>query len=155
MTSRPFAGRPLSPTPLRPAAYAGIAAALVTIGTQVVIRMSPNAESLVTGGHFVISFVLFVMGGALAARLGGDGWRAGLFAGLLDALIGHSIAFLIAPVLDPSRVNAPPGVEVTPQLVAAMHLWSAVLGAAVSVAFAVGGGALGGWYARKTLGGRR
>ena len=137
-------------TPLRPATYAGIAAAVVSIGAAVVIRLWPAAESPMTGVHLVLTFVLFVMGGALAAKLGGDGWRAGLFAGLLDALIGHVIAFLVSRPPDPSRLTLPKGVEATTEVLGAAHLWGAVLGAVVSVVFAIAGGALGGWYARRS-----
>jgi hypothetical protein len=49
-------------------------------------------------------------------------------------------------------MSLPSGVEATPQVLGAMHLWGAVLGALISLAFATGGGALGGWYARRTLG---
>lgn len=148
----PSSRRPLSPTPLRPATYAGVTAALLTIGAQVVIRVAPSLASTIAAAHFIAAFVLFVMAGALATRLGGDGWRAGLFAGLLDALVGHAIAFFIAVPPDPATVTLPRGVEATSQVLGAMQLWGAVLSAIVTIAFAIGGGALGGWYARRTLG---
>ncbi len=137
-------------TPLRPATYAGLVAAAVSVASAIVIRLVPTLESPVAAVHLVLTFVLFVMGGALAARLGGEGWRAGLFAGLLDALIGHAIAFLISAPPDPARLSLPPGVEVTPQVIGAAHLWGSVLGAATAIVFAVAGGALGGWYARRS-----
>jgi len=137
-------------TPLRPATYAGLAAAMVSILAALAVRSMPAFETPVAAVHLVLTFVLFVMGGALAARLGGDGWRAGLFAGLIDALIGHAMAFLISEPPDPSRLSLPAGVEATPQLLAAAHLWGAVLGAVTAVLMAIGGGAIGGWYARRT-----
>jgi hypothetical protein len=137
-------------TPLRPATYAGVAAAVVSIVAALVIRLAPSAASVVTGLHLAVNITLFVMGGALAARLGGAGWRAGLFAGLVDALVGHPIAFLLATPPDPATVTLPPGMEATPQLLASLHLWGAVLGAITAVCFAVAAGAVGGWYARRS-----
>ena len=136
-------------TPLRPATYAGIAAATVSVAAAVAIRIVPTWESLVVGVHFALTVLLYATGGALAARLGGDGWRAGLFAGLLDALIGHTIAFVLAAPLDPARVSLPRGVTTSPQLMASMQVWGAVLGASVAVVIAIGAGAAGGWYAKR------
>ncbi len=144
-----------SATPLRPATYAGVAAALLSIAAALVVRLSPPLEAAAASVHLVLTFTLYVMGGALATRLGGAGWRAGLFAGLLDALIGHAIAFFISAPPDPARITLPRGVEATPQVLGAMHLWGAVLGAGAAVLFALAGGALGGWYARRTLTERR
>lgn len=137
-------------TPLRPATYAGVAAAVVSITAAIIIRIAPPATSVVTTVHLLLTVMLFVMGGALAARLGGDGWRAGVFAGLVDALVGHPIAFLISETPDVSQVTLPPGTEATPQLIASLHLWGAVLGAVVAVIIAAVAGAAGGWYARRT-----
>jgi hypothetical protein len=137
-------------TPLRPATYAGLAAAAVSIIAALIIRAAPPATSLVTTAHLLVNLTLFAMGGALAARLGAAGWRAGLFAGLLDALVGHPIAFLLSAPPDPAQVTVPPGTELTPQLLASMHLWGAVLGAVVAVMLATLAGAAGGWYARRT-----
>lgn len=137
-------------TPLRPATYAGVAAAVVSIIAAVIIRVAPPATSVVTTAHLLLTVMLFVMGGALAARLGGDGWRAGVFAGLVDALVGHPIAFLISETPDASQVTLPPGTDATPQLIASLHLWGAVLGAVVAVIIAAAAGAAGGWYARRT-----
>lgn len=137
-------------TPLRPATYAGVAAAVVSIIAAVIIRLAPPATSVVTTAHLLVNLTLFVMGGALAARLGGAGWRAGMFVGLLDALVGHPIAFLISATPDGSQMTLPPGTEATPELIASLHLWGAVLGAVVAVIFATAAGAVGGWYARRT-----
>lgn len=139
-----------APTPLRPATYAGLAAAVMSVTAAIVIRVAPASEPIVVGLHLLVTATLYLMGGALAARLGGDGWRAGLFAGLLDALVGHAIAFLISEPPDPSRVTLPRGMEPTPQVLAGVHLWGAVLGAAMAVAIGVAAGAAGGWYARRT-----
>jgi uncharacterized membrane protein YeaQ/YmgE (transglycosylase-associated protein family) len=139
-----------SATPLRPASYAGIAAALVSIVGTIVLRAAPAAEALVSPVHLALVLLLYVTGGALAARLGGEGWRAGLFAGLLDALIGHAMAFFIAPAPDASRIQAPPGREITPQLLHAMHLWGAVAGALFTIVLGIVGGAVGSWYARRS-----
>lgn len=138
-------------TPLRPATYAGLAAALVSIIAAVVIRLAPSLEGPATAAHLLLTGALYVMGGALAARLGADGWRAGLFAGLLDALIGHAIAFFIAAPPDPSRITLPTGVEPTPQVLGSLQLWGALLGAATAIAIATACGAAGGWYAKRTL----
>ena len=137
-------------TPLRPATYAGLAAAFVSIAAAFVIRASPSLETPTAVAHLLLTGALYAMGGALAARLGADGWRAGLFAGLLDALIGHAIAFLIAAPPDPSRISLPSGVEPTPQLLGSMQLWGALLGAAMAIAIAIACGAAGGWYAKRT-----
>jgi len=96
--------------------------------------------------HLVLVFVFYASGGALAARLGAAGWRAGLFAALLDALIGHAIAFFIAAPPDASSVTIPQGVEVTSQV----QLWGTVTGAALTVLLGVIAGAIGGWYAHRT-----
>lgn len=136
-------------TALRPATYAGLAAAAVSIGAAVVIRLVPSLTSVVTGVHFLTTLTLFAMGGALAARLGAAGWRAGLFAGLLDALVGHAGAFLLSSPPDASQVTPPPGTDVTPELLASLHLWGAVFGAAGAVVIAMVAGAAGGWYARR------
>lgn len=149
--SRPVPPRLARSTPLRPATYAGLTAAFVSIVAAVVIRVSPALETPVAGVHLLLTFSLYVMGGALAARLGGDGWRAGVFAGLLDALIGHAIAFLIAAPPDPTRVSLPRGVEPTPQVLGSIQLWGALLGAAMTVAIGAIAGAIGGWYAKRTL----
>ena len=139
-----------SATPLRPATYAGLAAAFVSIAAAVAIRLSPNLETPVASAHLLLTGTFYLMGGALAARLGADGWRAGLFAGLLDALIGHAIAFLIAAPPDASRILLPSGVEPTPQLLGSMQLWGALLGAAMAIGIAIACGAAGGWYAKRT-----
>ena len=139
-------------TPLRPATYAGIAAALTSIIAAIVTRVSPSAESIVAPTHLVLTVLFYSTGGALAARMGADGWRAGLFAGLLDALIGHAIAFFIAAPPEAGRVSLPKGVEATPQVLAGVQLWGAVLGAAMAVAFAAAAGAVGGWYAKRSRG---
>ncbi len=136
-------------TPLRPATYAGIAAAVTSIAAAIVIRVSPSAESIVVPAHLALTVLFYATGGALAARLGADGWRAGLFAGLLDALIGHAIAFFIAAPPEAGRVSLPNGVQPTPQVLAGVQLWGAVLGAAMAVAFAAAAGAVGGWYAKR------
>ncbi len=137
-------------TALRPAVYAGIAAAVASIGAAVVIRLVPSLTSAATVVHFLTTFTLFTAAGALASRLGAAGWRAGIFAGLLDALIGHPIAFLLSSPPDASQVVLPQGVELTPELLATMHVWGAVFGAAVAVVIAMVAGAIGGWYARRT-----
>ncbi len=135
---RPTLGRA---TALRPATYAGIAAAVVSIGAAVLIRQVPSMEGVVGMGHLVATSLLYATGGALAARLGAAGWRAGLFAGLIDALVGHAIAFFIAPPPDPSTIAAPVGRVVTPELAASIHLWGAVTGAVMAVII----GAAAGW----------
>ena len=136
-------------TPLRPATYAGIAAATVSVAAAVAIRVVPTWESLVVGAHFALTALVYATGGALAVRLNGDGWRAGLFAGLLDALIGHTIAFVLAAPLDPARVSLPRGVTTSAQLMATMQVWGAVLGASVAIMIAIGAGAAGGWYVKR------
>ncbi len=138
-------------TALRPAAYAGIAAAVASIGAAIAIRLVPSLTSAITGVHFITTLTLFAMGGALAARLGAAGWRAGMFAGLLDALVGHPIAFLLSSPPDASQVTLPQGTDATPELLATLHVWGAVLGAAAAVVIALVAGAMGGWYARRTL----
>jgi hypothetical protein len=140
---------PTGTTALRPATYAGVAAAAVSIGAAVFIRLAPGLTSIVTGVHFVLTLAVFTMGGALAARLGAAGWRAGMFAGLLDALVGHPIAFLLSAPPEPSAVTLPEGVAATPELLASLHLWGAVVGAAVAVSIAIVAGSVGGWYARR------
>ncbi len=100
--------------------------------------------------HLVLVFVFYASGGALAARLGAAGWRAGLFAALLDALIGHAIAFFIAAPPDASSVTIPQGVEVTSQVLGSVQLWGTVTGAALTVLLGVIAGAIGGWYAHRT-----
>jgi len=137
-------------TPLRPAAYAGIAAAFVSIAAAIVIRVMPSFETVVVSLHLALTTLLYVTGGALATRLGGQGWRAGLFAGLLDALIGHAIAFFIAAPPDASRVTLPRGIEPTPHVLAQVQLWGAVVGAGGAILVAVAAGAFGAWYARRT-----
>jgi len=137
-------------TALRPATYAGVAAAVVSIVAMIVIRLVPSAESFVSVVHLLVNVLLFATAGALAARLGVAGWRAGLFAGLLDAIIGHTIAFLLAPPPDASKMTAPPGQVLTPELLASMHVWGAVLGAVFAVLIAIAAGAAGGWYAQRT-----
>ena len=138
-----------SATALRPATYAGVAAAVVSIVAMIVIRLVPLAESFVSVVHLLVNVLLFATAGALAARLGVAGWRAGLFAGLLDAIIGHTIAFLLAPPPDASKMTAPPGQVLTPELLDSMHVWGAVLGAVVAVLIAIAAGAVGGRYARR------
>ncbi len=137
-------------TPLRPATYAGIAAAFVSITAAIVIRVMPSFETVVGSIHFALTTLLYITGGALAARLGGQGWRAGLFAGLLDALIGHTIAFRVAAPLVASRVTLPRGMVPTPQVLAQMQLWGAVVGAGGAILLAVAAGAFGAWYAQRT-----
>jgi len=136
-------------TALRPATYAGLAAAVVSIVAMIAIRLVPSAESIVSVIHLLVNVLLFATAGALAAQFGVAGWRAGLFAGLLDAIIGHTIAFLLAPPPDASKVTAPPGQVLTPELLASMHVWGAVLGAVFAVLIAIAAGAAGGWYARR------
>jgi hypothetical protein len=140
---------PAGATALRPATYAGIAAAAASIGAAVCIRLAPGLTAVVTGVHFVLTLAVFAMGGALAARLGAAGWRAGMFAGLLDALVGHPIAFLLSSPPEASVVTLPAGVEATPELLASLHLWGAVVGAGAAVVIAIVAGAVGGWYARR------
>jgi len=137
-------------TPLRPAAYAGIAAAFVSIAAAIVIRVMPSFETVVVSLHLALTTLLYVTGGALATRLGGQGWRAGLFAGLLDALIGHTIAFFVAAPPDASRMTLPRGVVPTPHVLAQLQLWGAVVGAGGAILLAVAAGAFGAWYARRT-----
>ena len=136
-------------TALRPATYAGVAAAVVSIAAMLVIRLVPSAESIVSVVHLLVNVLLFATAGALASQLGVAGWRAGLFAGLLDAMVGHTVAFLLAPPPDASKMSAPPGEVLTPELIASMHAWGAVLGAVVAVLIAIAAGAVGGWYARR------
>ena len=102
------------------------------------------------GAHLLLTSSFYVMGGALATRLGAQGWRAGVFAGLLDALIGHAIAFLIAAPPDASRIWRPSGVEPTPQVLGSTQLWGALLGATMAIAIGAIGGAAGGSYAKRT-----
>ncbi len=137
-------------TALRPATYAGVAAATVSIAAALLIRFLPSFTSVVTGVHFLATLTLFTMAGALAARLGAAGWRAGMFAGLLDALVGHPIAFLLSSPPEPPQVTLQIGTEATPELLASLHLWGAVLGAVSAVVIAIVAGAVGGWYARRT-----
>jgi len=139
---------------LRPATYAGVAAAIVSIVAMIVIRLVPSAESVVSVVHLLVNVLLFATAGALAARFGIAGWRAGLFAGLLDAIIGHTVAFLLSSPPDASNVTAPPGRVLTPELLASMHVWGAVTGAVVAVLIAIIAGAAGGWYARRGRGAR-
>ncbi len=148
--SRPATIPRLAPaTPLRPATYAGIAAAIVSVAAAIVIRVSPALEGVAATTHMVLTVLFYATGGALAARLGADGWRAGVFAGLLDALIGHAIAFFIAAPPAASRMSIPKGVEVTPELLGGMQLWGAVLGAVMAIILAAAAGAAGGWYTKR------
>lgn len=112
--------------------------------------MVPAAESLASVIHLLVNVLLFATAGALAATLGVAGWRAGLFAGLLDAIVGRTIAFLLAPPPDAAKMTAPPGQVLTPELLASMHVWGAVVGAIAAVLIAIAAGAAGGWYARRT-----
>ncbi len=153
--SIPVARSSTRSTPLRPATYAGLAAAIVSIAAMIVIRVAPAAESVATILHLLVNVLLFATAGALAARLGGAGWRAGLFAGLLDAIVGHTIAFLISQPPDASKVTVPLGTAVTPQMIAMLHLWGAVSGALVAVLIAIAAGAAGGWYAGRRRAARR
>lgn len=141
-------------TALRPATYAGVAAALVSITAMIVIRLVPAVESVISVVHLLVDVLLFATAGALAATLGVAGWRAGLFAGLLDAIVGHTIAFMLASPPDASKVTAPPGRVLTPELLASMHVWGAVLGAITAILIAMAAGAVGGWYARRRLSAR-
>lgn len=134
---------------MRPAVLAGLAAALVSIVAAVLIRTAPAATALVTNLHFLVNLALFTTAGAFVARRGGTGWRAGLLAGALDALLGHSIAFLLSSAPDASVLPVPPGTEVTPELIASMHRVGAIVGAGVAVVIAAVAGAAGAWMARR------
>jgi hypothetical protein len=134
---------------LRPATYAGLAAALLSITAALAIRFAPALETAVAAAHLVATFLLYVTAGALVSRMGAQGWRGGMFAGLVDALVGHPIAYLLAPALDPSKVTLPPGLEPTPAVLATAQQWGAVVGAGSAIVIALAGGALGGWYARR------
>ena len=138
-------------TALRPATYAGVVAALVSIAAAVVIRLSPSLESAAAVVHLALTTLLYATAGALATRLGADGWRGGMFAGLLDAVVGHTIAYLIAAPPDASRMTFPAGVPVTAETVSRMQAWGAVVGAGAAVVIAMLAGAAGGWYVRRRL----
>lgn len=134
---------------VRPATYAGLAAALLSITAALAIRFAPPLESVVAAAHLLATFLLYVTAGALVTRMGAAGWRGGMFAGFVDALVGHPIAYLLAPALDPSKLSLPPGIEPTPAVLATAQEWGAVVGAGSAVVIALAGGALGGWYARR------
>ncbi len=149
MTQPPVSDLNARATALRPATCAGLCAAAISILAGVAIRWWPSVETPVASAHLVLTLLLYTTAGALAARYAGDGWRAGLFAGLLDALIGHPVAFFLSAPPDPARLSLPPGIEATPAVIATAHLWGAVVGASVAIVFATGAGAAGGWYARR------
>jgi len=127
--------------------YAGVAAAVVSIAAALAIRFAPNTETAAATVHLLLNTLLYATAGALVARLGAAGWRAGMFAALVDALIGHAIAFLIIPAPDASRVSLPAGMEATPGVLASMHLFGAMAGAALAVVLGLVAGAVGGWAA--------
>lgn len=136
------------PSALRPAVYAGLCAALVSIVAAIVIRVAPSATGLATIVHLLLAVLLYATAGAMASRLGAAGWRAGLFAALLDALIGHALAFFISPTPDAASVSLPPGVEATPDVLGSIHLFGALAGAAVAVVLGALAGAVGAWLVR-------
>lgn len=139
------AASPQGPSALRPAVYAGVCAALASVLAAVAIRMAPGVTALVTTVHLSIALLLYATAGAMASRLGAAGWRAGLFAALLDALIGHALAFFISPTPDAASVRLPPGVEATPEVLGSVHLFGALLGAGVAVALGAIAGGVGAW----------
>jgi hypothetical protein len=134
---------------MRPAVFAGLAAAMVSIVAALLIRAMPSVTSLVTNGHLVVNLVLFAAAGAFVARRGGTGWRAGLLAGALDALLGHPVAFLLSAPPDGSVIPVSPGTEVTPELIASMHRLGALVGAGSAVVIAAVAGAAGAWLVRR------
>jgi hypothetical protein len=138
-----------SATALRPAAYAGAAAALVSVAAAVVIRASPATETLVAIAHLGLTTLFYATAGALAARLGADGWRSGLFAGLVDGVVGHTLAYLIAAPPDPAKITLPAGISQTAENFARMQAWGAVVGAVSTVIIAIGAGAIGAQYMRR------
>lgn len=146
-----------STTALRAAAYAGAAAALVSIVSALVIRSTPTLESVAAIVHLALTVLFYTTAGALAARFGADGWRAGMFAGLVDALVGHTVAYLIATPPDPARTTLPAAVSQTAENLARMQAWGAVIGAVSTVVIAIGAGALGAFLMRRSRGdsGRR
>jgi hypothetical protein len=139
-------------TALRPTVIAGLTASAVSISAMVVIRLSPSLEGVVAGVHLAVTLSLYVLAGMLASRMGAQGWRAGLMAGLVDVLVGHAISFLISTPPDASKVSLPAGVDATPQVLASVHLWGAVVGAAMAVGLATLCGALGGLWVRRRAG---
>jgi hypothetical protein len=141
-----------SATALRPAAYAGAAAALVSVLSAVVIRAAPTLETVVAVAHLGLTVLFYATAGALAARLGADGWRAGLFAGLVDGICGHTLALLIAAPPDPARIALPSGIAQTAENLARAQTWNAILGAIATVIVATGLGALGAFNVRRARG---
>jgi hypothetical protein len=140
---------------MRPALLLGLAAAMASIVAALLIRSVPSSTSLITTLHFVVNLALFTGAGALVARRGGSGWRAGAVAGAVDAVLGHPIAFLLS---DPPRELllsqiASSDVPVTPEqaetLITTMHRTGAVVGAVSAVVIAVIAGAVGAWLARR------
>ncbi len=149
MSNRKVSSRTGSPTALRPAAYAGAAAALVSVLAAIAIRTVPTLETVMALAHLVLTALFYATAGALAARLGAAGWRAGLFAGLVDALVGHTLAYVIAAPPDPARISLPAGISQTSENLARAQSWGAIVGAVSTVIIAAGAGALGAWYMRR------
>ncbi len=150
MSNRKVSARNGSATALRPAAYAGAVAAVVSVLAAIVIRTSPTLESVTAVAHLALTALFYATAGALAARLGADGWRAGVFAGLVDALVGHTIAYFIAAPPDPARITLPTGISQTAENLARAQTWGAIVGAVSTVIIAAGAGAVGAWYMRRS-----
>lgn len=139
------------PSALRPATYAGLAASLLSVAAALSIRLAPSLEGVAATAHLAGTGLLYLTAGALVTRMGADGWRGGLFAGLVDALVGHPLAYALARAPDPSKITLPPGVPPTPEAYATAQQLGAVAGAGGAILIALALGALGGWYARRTL----
>ena len=155
MSNRKVSSRNVSATALRPAVYAGAAAALVSVISAAVIRSAPALETVTAVAHLGLTMLFYATAGALAVRFGADGWRAGLFAGFVDAIVGHTLAYLIAAPPDPAKISLPAGISQTAENLARAHGWGAILGAISTVIIASGAGAIGAQYMRRVRGGAK
>jgi hypothetical protein len=139
----------------RSALLLGAAAAVASIVAALLIRTLPSSTSLLTTGHFVVNLALFTWAGARVAPRGGAGWRAGLIAGGMDALVGHPIAFLLS---DPPReqimaMASSSASSLTPDqtdaLVTSMHRTGALVGALSAMVIAAIAASVGAWLSRR------
>lgn len=130
---------------------AGLAPVLTIIAAVIARRLGDGAAgSAVSSLHLAMAIALYVVAGLRTARAGGLAWVGGFLVAVVDAVIGHGGAFVLAPPpADPAAYAAALGRTPPSEEVPVLQAQAAAAGALGAMVFGAIAGAIGGAIARR------
>lgn len=129
----------------------GIAPVLTIVAALIARRLGDGtAGNVVSSLHLAMAIGLYATGGWRAARAGAFAWVGGFLVAVVDAVVGHGGAFLLAPPpADPAAYAAALGRTPPPEEVPMLQAQAAAAGALGAMVFGAIAGAIGGVIATR------